>query len=78
MIFCCAEECDDDNLKCQPARIIIGNEAAICMSKYNKDTKENMHVARQYHYMRQGIVLKEHKFQWICSKFQLGDIFMCL
>ncbi len=50
------------------------NEAAICMAKCNKDTAGNRHVARQFHYVRQGTVLKEHKFEWISSKFQLADI----
>ncbi len=29
-----------DNLKCQPAGIIIGNEAAICMAKCNKENRK--------------------------------------
>ena len=44
------------------------------MAKCNKDTAGNKHVARRFHYVRQGTVLNEHKFQWICSKFQLADI----
>ena len=57
-----------------PARIIVDNEAVICMAKCNKDTAGNRHVARRFHYVRQGTVLKEHKFQWIASKYQLADI----
>ena len=67
-------EYDGDNLKCQPARIIIDNEAAISVAKFKKDTAGNRHVARRFHYVRQGTVLNEHKFQWISSKFQLADI----
>ena len=44
------------------------------MAKCNKDTVGNKHVARRFHYVRQGTVLNEYKFQWICSKFQLADI----
>ena len=67
-------EYDGDNLKCQPARIIVDNEAAISMAKCNKDTAGNRHVARRFHYVRQGTALNECKFQWIGSKFQLADI----
>ncbi len=47
----------------------------ICMAKCNKDTAGNRHVARCFHHVRQGsTVLKEQKFEWIRSKFQLADI----
>ena len=58
-------EYDGDNIKCQPARKIIDNEAAISMAKCNKDTAGNRHVARRFHYVRQGTVLNEHKFRFI-------------
>lgn len=44
------------------------------MAKHNKDTAENRHIERCFHYVRQGTVLKEHKFDWISSKFKLADI----
>ena len=65
---------DGDNSNYEPARIIIDNEAAICMAKCNKDTAGNRHVARRFHYVRQGTALKEHKFEWIGTKYQLADI----
>ena len=46
----------------ETARIIIDNEAAICMAKYNKDTAGNRHVAKRYNYVQQGTALQEHKF----------------
>ena len=55
------------------SRIIIGNEAAIAMSKCNKDTAGNRHVARRYHYIHQGTSMNKHKFEWICTKFQLAN-----
>ena len=58
----------------EPARIIIGNEAAISMAKCDKDTAGNRHVARRYHYVRQGTALKEHVFDWINTKAQVADI----
>ena len=57
-----------------PAKIIIDNEAAIAMATCNKDTAGNRHVARRYHYVRQGTSLKEHTFSWIGTKHQLADI----
>ena len=62
-----------ENPICEPSRIIIDNEAAIAMSKCNKDTAGNRHVARRYYYVRQGTSLNEHKFEWIGSKLQLAD-----
>ena len=57
----------------EPAHICIDNEAAIAMSSCNKDTAGNRHVARRYHYVRQGTTLKEHVFHWITMKYQLAD-----
>ena len=65
---------DGDNLKCEPSRIIVDNEAAISMAKCNKDAAGNIHVARRYHYVRQGTTLNEHVFEWIFTKNQLADI----
>ena len=65
---------DGDTLKCEPSRIIVENEVAISMARCNKDTAENRHVARKYHYVRQSTTLKEHVFDWIGTKNQLADI----
>ena len=43
------------------------------MSKCNKDTAGNRHVARRYHYVRQGTSMNEQKFEWIGTKLQLAD-----
>jgi len=51
-----------------PDLIVIDNEAAIAMTNCNKDTAVNRHVARRYHYVRQGTTLKEHTFHWIGTK----------
>ena len=68
-----AKSYDLNNPSCEPSKIIIDNEAAIAMSKCNKDTAGNRHVARRYHYVHQGTSLNEHKFEWIGTKFQLPD-----
>ena len=70
----CTASYDEDKLNEKPARIIIDNEAAICMAKCNKDTAGNRHVARCFHYVRHSTVRKEHKFEWISLKYQLADI----
>ena len=54
---------DANNLTYEPARIIIDNEAAIAMDKCNKDIAGNHHVAKRYHYVRQGTAMKEHVFE---------------
>ena len=64
---------DQDNVNMEPARIIIDNEAAISMAKYNKDTAGIRHIARRYHYVQQGTALQEHKFEWLGTKFQIAD-----
>ena len=68
---CTSKVNDIDNY--EPSHIIIDNEAAIAMSSCNKDTAGNRHVARRYHYVRQGATLKEHIFHWISTKSQLAD-----
>ena len=69
-----SESYNGDDIKCEPSRIIVDNEAAISMARCNKDTAGNRHVARRYHYVRQGTTLKEHVFEWIGTKNQLADI----
>ena len=59
---------DGDNLECEHSRIIVDNAAAISLARCNKDTAGNRHVARRYHYIRQGTTLKEHVFEWIGTK----------
>ena len=64
---------DPMKLKYPSSLIIIDNEAAKCMSECNKGNAGNRHVARRYHYVRQGTLLKEHEFKWISTKYQLAD-----
>ena len=54
----------------ESTRIIIDNEATISITKCNKDAEGDTHVARRYHYTRQGTALQEHKFEWIGTKFK--------
>ena len=72
--FLCSESFDGDNMNYEPEKIIIDDEATISMAKYNKDTARNRHVARRFHYMRQGTTLNEHNFHWISIKYQLSYV----
>ena len=63
------------DIKYGPSYIIIGNEAAKCMLEYNKDIAGNRHIARRYHYVRQGTLLNEHKFKWISTKISIFDAY---
>ena len=67
------KEYNSDEPVYEPVTIIIDNKAAISMAKCNKDTAGNHHVARRYHYVRQGTALNKHKFEWIGTKFRLLD-----
>ena len=67
------ERYDPINMKYEPSFVIIDNEAAKAMSECNKDTAGNRHIARRYHYVRQGTLMNEHKFHWISTKYQLPD-----
>ena len=66
-------ESDDGISNYKASHIIIDNEAAIAMRSCNKDTAGNRHVLRGYPYVRQGITLKEHIFDWISTKKHLAD-----
>ena len=70
----CDSYYDGDDLKCEPSRIIVDDAAAISMARRNNDTAGNRHVARRYHYVRQGTTLKGHAFEWIGTKNQLADL----
>ena len=47
-----------DSTKLEPARIFMYNEAAIFITKSNKVTAGNHHVARRNHYVQQGTALR--------------------
>ena len=67
--FMGCESYNQDVVNLEPARIIIDNEAAICIVKCNEDTASNRDVARRYHYMQQGVALHEHILECIGTKY---------
>ena len=72
--YLCSEDYGGDNMEYEPAEIIIDNEAAISMAKCNKDTAGNRHVARRFHYVRQGTALSTCRCidkSWLKFKIQV-------
>ena len=53
--------------------LVIDNEATVSMSKNYKPTKKNRHIARRFHYVREGQRNKQHKINWISAEDQLAD-----
>ena len=43
------------------------------MSKNYKPTKKNRHIARRYHYVREGQKNNYHHLEWIPAEDQLAD-----
>ena len=45
------------------------------MPKCNKNTDDHRHIARRYHYVRQGTIVDELISECISTENQLADIF---
>ena len=56
-----------------PTVLLVDNSATVTMSKNFKQTKKNRHIARRYHYVREGTRMKFHKLVWIKNDDQLAD-----
>ena len=56
-----------------PTILLVDNSATVDMSKNFKQTKKNRHIARRYHYVRQGTRMNQHKLLWIKNDDQLAD-----
>ena len=56
-----------------PNILMIDNEATVKMSKNYQPTKKNRHIARRYHYVRQGQDEGKHLIVWIPAEDQLAD-----
>ena len=53
--------------------LLVDNEATVAMSKNYKPTKKNRHIARRYHYVREGERTQEHHLEWIPAEDQVAD-----
>ena len=44
------------------------------MSVTFKDTKNARHIRRHFHFVKQGVYQKWHKFLWISNQFMCADV----
>ena len=56
-----------------PSVLLIDNQATVRMSKNYKVTSKNRHVARRWHFVRQGVKEKLFSLNWIPAEDQLAD-----
>ena len=56
-----------------PSVLLIDNQATVRMSRNYKVTSKNRHVARRWHFVRQGVKEKLFSLNWIPAEDQLAD-----
>ena len=54
--------------------IVLDSKSAMQMAKNGKDTKNNRHIARRMHLVRNGETYKMHRIDWCEGGLQLADI----
>jgi hypothetical protein len=64
----------DDNIKFQPVILCVDNAAAVAMSESLKLTKKTRHIARHFHFVREGVKRGLHVLKWIPKTVQLADV----
>ena len=57
-----------------PIQILLDSQSATAMGKSFKDTKHTRHIARRYHYVRQGEEDGIHNLNWIPAELNTSDI----
>ena len=57
-----------------PALVILDSEAAVAMASSDRDTARTRHIARRYHYVRNGVAQTEHTLAWVPTDEQLADL----
>ena len=57
-----------------PTVIMCDNQAAVQMAKNDQMTKRNRHIARRFHFVRQGQKLGLHILKYIKGEDQISDI----
>jgi hypothetical protein len=57
-----------------PSVLMVDNQAAVQMGMNDKLTKLTRHIARRFHYVREGIKQGHHNLYWISKEHQLADI----
>jgi hypothetical protein len=61
-------------IKFQPVILCVDNAATVAMSETPKLTKKTRHIARHFHFVRDGVKRGLHVLQWISNKVQLADV----
>ena len=56
-----------------PTLLLTDNAATVAMSKNYKVTKKNRHIARRFHYVKQGSKNGDHVLKWISNQDMLAD-----
>jgi hypothetical protein len=64
----------DQVLDIAPSILMVDNQAAVQMGMNDKLTKLTRHIARRFHYVREGVRSGAHKLYWIPKEYQLSDI----
>ena len=64
----------EDKIEFQPAILCVDNAAAVAMSESPKLTKKTRHIARHFHFVRDGVKRGLHVLKWISNKAQLADV----
>ena len=63
-----------DPVKFRPSVLCVDNAATIAMSKSPKLTKKTRHIARHFHFVRDGSERQLHALVWIPKTSQLADV----
>ena len=64
----------EDKINFQPCVLCVDNAATIAMSQSPKLTKKTRHIARHFHFVREGVKRGFHALKWITKVHQLADV----
>jgi hypothetical protein len=64
----------EEQVKFPPAILCIDNAATVAMSASPKLTKKTRHIARHFHFVREGARRQLHSVHWIPKEIQLADV----
>ena len=65
---------DPDMVPKEAPLIVLDRKSAMFMAKNGKDTKNNIHIARRMHFVRNVEKCKMQKIDWCEGGLQLADI----
>jgi hypothetical protein len=64
----------EEKIEFKPTVLCVDNSAAVAMSESAKPTKKTRHIARHFHFVREGVKRGLHALKWISNKAQLADV----